>query len=65
MMSSEGSSEGRITDLLTKALSPVHLEVVDTSGGCGAMYSIKVESEMFKVGSCPRVCSYSSLIHPC
>jgi BolA-like protein 3 len=45
---SSTSAEDRIRTLLTSALKPTKLVVEDTSGGCGAMYSIKVESEMFQ-----------------
>jgi len=47
--SSSSDAQVRITSLLEAALKPVNLEVLDTSGGCGAMYSIKVESTAFQV----------------
>ncbi|KAJ1452037.1 bola protein [Pelagophyceae sp. CCMP2097] len=33
---------------LVAALAPTRVDVVDTSGGCGAMYNIEVESAQFK-----------------
>jgi len=41
------SAETQITEVLTRALSPTSLEVHDTSGGCGAMFSIAVVSPKF------------------
>ncbi len=37
-----------IKDTLIATLNPSKIEVTDTSGGCGAMYDIKVESPMFQ-----------------
>ena len=34
-------------ELLTAALSPTDVTVEDTSGGCGAMYKIEIESPLF------------------
>jgi len=41
------SAETQIKEVLTRALSPTSLEVRDTSGGCGAMFSIAVVSPKF------------------
>ena len=49
MTSSVTPLEQKITDVLTTVLEPTKLEVVDTSGGCGAMYKIRVESQLFHV----------------
>jgi len=43
------SSEQKIKDILNEKLTPTKLEVKDTSGGCGSMYDIFVESPLFKV----------------
>ena len=43
------SAEARITEILTEKLKPTRLIVKDTSGGCGAMYDINIESPIFKV----------------
>lgn len=32
-----------------KTLEPTKLEIIDKSGGCGAMFDIFVESSVFKV----------------
>lgn len=37
----------RIKSILEAQLSPTLLEVTDTSGGCGAMFNIVVESPQF------------------
>ena len=42
------TQESRITLLLESALKPSSLEVKDTSGGCGAMFDIKVTSSLFQ-----------------
>lgn len=39
--------EKRITKLLQEKLAASHVEVTDISGGCGSMYEIWVESEVF------------------
>ncbi|GMH14957.1 hypothetical protein Nepgr_016798 [Nepenthes gracilis] len=33
---------------LTSKLNPVHLEVIDTSGGCGASFAIEIVSDQFE-----------------
>ncbi|KAK9670562.1 hypothetical protein RND81_13G209700 [Saponaria officinalis] len=33
---------------LTSKLSPAHLEVIDTSGGCGASFAVEIVSEQFE-----------------
>ncbi|CAL9229764.1 unnamed protein product [Arabidopsis halleri] len=33
---------------LTSKLKPIHLEVIDISGGCGASYEVEVVSEQFE-----------------
>ncbi|KAG1327957.1 protein BOLA2 [Cocos nucifera] len=33
---------------LTSALKPSHLEVIDTSGGCGASFEIEIVSDQFE-----------------
>ncbi|XP_010422935.1 PREDICTED: protein BOLA2 [Camelina sativa] len=33
---------------LTSKLNPIHLEVIDISGGCGASFEIEVVSEQFE-----------------
>eukprot|EP01041_Mallomonas_annulata_P013447 gene13447-28507_t len=40
--------EKRISDILRNALNTTKLVVLDTSGGCGAMFNITVESPLFK-----------------
>ena len=39
--------EEQIKEVLERELSPTSLEVRDTSGGCGAMFSITVVSPKF------------------
>ena len=39
--------ESKINSILEAELKPSKLEVKDTSGGCGAMFDIKVSSAMF------------------
>jgi len=46
-MSGDTEQEKRIKTILEKEFSPTTLKVEDTSGGCGAMYSIRVESALF------------------
>ncbi|KAJ1984855.1 hypothetical protein H4R34_000394 [Dimargaris verticillata] len=41
-------NEQRITKKLLDALQPQTLEVTDISGGCGAMFRIKIGSAQFK-----------------
>ncbi|KFK25275.1 hypothetical protein AALP_AA8G090900 [Arabis alpina] len=33
---------------LTSKLKPIHLEVIDISGGCGASFEVEVVSEQFE-----------------
>ena len=46
---SMGAVELEISRILTEKLQPTKLDVKDTSGGCGAMYDIQIESPLFKV----------------
>ncbi|KAF9624861.1 hypothetical protein IFM89_015415 [Coptis chinensis] len=41
------TKEGVEASLKSK-LSPTHLEVIDTSGGCGASFAVEVVSEQFE-----------------
>ena len=41
-------STGRLQQLLEKQLKASRVKVQDISGGCGAMFSIEVVSEMFQ-----------------
>eukprot|EP00241_Pyramimonas_parkeae_P008880 CAMPEP_0114250656 /NCGR_PEP_ID=MMETSP0058-20121206/14823_1 /TAXON_ID=36894 /ORGANISM="Pyramimonas parkeae, CCMP726" /LENGTH=106 /DNA_ID=CAMNT_0001364345 /DNA_START=30 /DNA_END=350 /DNA_ORIENTATION=+ len=41
------ATELEVQAKLEAALQPTHIVVQDTSGGCGSMYSIEVESEKF------------------
>mmetsp|Transcript_18179 Transcript_18179/g.18229 ORF Transcript_18179/g.18229 Transcript_18179/m.18229 type:complete len:108 (+) Transcript_18179:101-424(+) len=45
---SDFSLERKIHDTLKSNLKPTKLDVVDTSGGCGAMFNITIESSLFK-----------------
>ncbi|WP_411023516.1 BolA family protein, partial [Salmonella sp. s51228] len=38
----------KIRQLLTAALNPTQLDIEDMSGGCGAMFSVTIASELFK-----------------
>ncbi|KAH6810103.1 BolA-like family protein [Perilla frutescens var. frutescens] len=38
----------QVESTLKSKLNPHHLDVTDTSGGCGASYSIEVVSEQFE-----------------
>ncbi|GAB5031302.1 bola-like protein [Nannochloropsis oceanica] len=40
--------EERMRTLLTEHFKPTNLLIQDVSGGCGAMYNMEVESELFK-----------------
>lgn len=44
----DSSLERKIEQLLTEKLQPTHLEVEDTSGGCGAFFRLLVVSPEFK-----------------
>lgn len=42
-------AEVEISRILTEKLQPTKLDVKDTSGGCGSMYDIQIESPLFQV----------------
>ncbi|KAJ9703980.1 hypothetical protein PVL29_005317 [Vitis rotundifolia] len=43
-----GVTKEDVESSLTSVLNPSHLEVIDTSGGCGASFSIEIVSEQFE-----------------
>ncbi|CAD5335843.1 BolA protein [Arabidopsis suecica] len=43
-----GVTKEQVQASLTSKLSPVHLEVIDTSGGCGASFVVEIISEQFE-----------------
>ncbi|ESQ40919.1 hypothetical protein EUTSA_v10015138mg [Eutrema salsugineum] len=43
-----GVSKEQVEASLTSKLKPVHLEVIDISGGCGASFEVEVVSEQFE-----------------
>ncbi|XP_021728114.1 protein BOLA2-like [Chenopodium quinoa] len=43
-----GVTKEEVESALTSKLSPVHLEVVDTSGGCGASFVVEIVSGQFE-----------------
>ncbi|KAL6219752.1 hypothetical protein ACLB2K_007511 [Fragaria x ananassa] len=43
-----GVTKEQVEATLTSKLKPTHLEVVDTSGGCGASFVIEIVSEQFE-----------------
>ncbi|XP_008785827.1 protein BOLA2 [Phoenix dactylifera] len=43
-----GVAKEDVESALTSALKPSHLEVIDTSGGCGARFEIEIVSEQFE-----------------
>ncbi|CAA0412018.1 unnamed protein product [Arabidopsis thaliana] len=43
-----GVTKEQVQASLTSKLSPVHLEVIDTSGGCGASFVVEIVSEQFE-----------------
>ncbi|XP_057544599.1 protein BOLA2 [Amaranthus tricolor] len=43
-----GVTKEEVESTLTTKLSPVHLEVIDTSGGCGASFVIEIVSAQFE-----------------
>ncbi|XP_019096933.1 PREDICTED: protein BOLA2-like isoform X3 [Camelina sativa] len=43
-----GVSKEQVEASLTSKLNHVHLEVIDTSGGCGASFVVEVVSEQFE-----------------
>ncbi|OAY67790.1 Protein BOLA2 [Ananas comosus] len=43
-----GVTKEDVEAALNSALGPSHLEVIDTSGGCGASFDIEIVSEKFE-----------------
>ncbi|XP_010484256.1 PREDICTED: protein BOLA2 [Camelina sativa] len=43
-----GVSKEQLEASLTSKLNPVHLEVIDTSGGCSASFVVEIVSEQFE-----------------
>ncbi|PSS35069.1 hypothetical protein CEY00_Acc02265 [Actinidia chinensis var. chinensis] len=43
-----GVSKDGVESSLTSKLNPSHLEVIDTSGGCGASFAIEIVSAQFE-----------------
>lgn len=43
-----GVTKEGVESTLTSKLQPTHLEVVDTSGGCGASFAVSIVSEAFE-----------------
>ncbi|XP_050381179.1 protein BOLA2 [Argentina anserina] len=43
-----GVTKEQVEASLTSTLKPSHLEVIDTSGGCGASFVVKIVSEQFE-----------------
>ncbi|KAF9666048.1 hypothetical protein SADUNF_Sadunf16G0188300 [Salix dunnii] len=43
-----GVTKEQVESTLKSKLDPSHLEVVDTSGGCGASFAIEIVSEQFE-----------------
>ncbi|XP_059645582.1 protein BOLA2-like [Cornus florida] len=43
-----GLTKAEVETSLTSKLNPSYLEVVDTSGGCGASFVIEIVSEQFE-----------------
>uniref|UniRef100_A0A6N2M9G8 BolA-like protein n=1 Tax=Salix viminalis TaxID=40686 RepID=A0A6N2M9G8_SALVM len=43
-----GVTKEQVESTLKSKLSPSHLEVIDTSGGCGASFAIEIVSEQFE-----------------
>ncbi|KAF4357216.1 hypothetical protein F8388_017428 [Cannabis sativa] len=43
-----GVTKEQVHSTLTSKLSPIHLEVIDTSGGCGASFAVEIVSEQFE-----------------
>ncbi|GMI99377.1 homolog of E.coli BolA 2, BolA3 [Hibiscus trionum] len=43
-----GVTKEQVESSLTSKLKPLHLEVIDTSGGCGASFVIEIVSEQFE-----------------
>ncbi|KAK9144741.1 hypothetical protein Sjap_004644 [Stephania japonica] len=43
-----GVTKEIVESTLTSKLNPTHLEVIDTSGGCGASFAIEIVSDQFE-----------------
>ncbi|XP_030462008.1 protein BOLA2 [Syzygium oleosum] len=43
-----GVTKEQVESSLTSKLKPLHLEVTDTSGGCGASFVVEIVSEQFE-----------------
>ncbi|XP_030543817.1 protein BOLA2 isoform X1 [Rhodamnia argentea] len=43
-----GVTKEQVESSLTSNLKPLHLEVTDISGGCGASFSVEIVSEQFE-----------------
>ncbi|XP_058091111.1 protein BOLA2 [Magnolia sinica] len=43
-----GVTKEEVEATLTEKMKPSHLEVIDTSGGCGASFAIEIVSEQFE-----------------
>ncbi|XP_057960224.1 protein BOLA2 isoform X2 [Malania oleifera] len=43
-----GVTKEQVESKLTSEMKPSHLEVIDTSGGCGASFVIEIVSEQFE-----------------
>ncbi|KAI6699775.1 hypothetical protein NL676_014099 [Syzygium grande] len=43
-----GMTKEQVESSLTSKLKPLHLEVTDTSGGCGASFVVEIVSEQFE-----------------
>ncbi|KAF3960980.1 hypothetical protein ACB098_02G208300 [Castanea mollissima] len=43
-----GVTKEQVESSLKSKMNPSHLEVIDTSGGCGASFAIEIVSEQFE-----------------
>ncbi|OAY36035.1 protein BOLA2 [Manihot esculenta] len=43
-----GVTKEQVESTLKSKLNPSHLEIIDTSGGCGASFAIEIVSEQFE-----------------
>ncbi|XAR62323.1 hypothetical protein NMG60_11017046 [Bertholletia excelsa] len=43
-----GVTKEKVESSLTSKMNPAYLEVIDTSGGCGASFKIEIVSEQFE-----------------
>ncbi|OVA10942.1 BolA protein [Macleaya cordata] len=43
-----GVTKEKVEASLTSKMNPSHLEVIDTSGGCGASFVVEIVSEQFE-----------------